>query len=123
MVVDGTDNAFVWAKKYNVKLAWGTDYLFNPLQNKNQNADILKLQKWFTPAEVLRIVTYNNGQLLALSGLRNPYPGKLGVVEVGALADLILVNGDPTQNLALVADPEKNFILIMKGGQIYKESQ
>jgi imidazolonepropionase-like amidohydrolase len=120
MVVEGTDNAFKWAKKHNVKLAWGTDFLFNPLQNKNQNAEILKLKAWFSPAEALRLVTYSNGQLLALSGPRNPYPGKLGVIEVGALADLLLVDGDPTQNLDIIADPDKNFRVIMKGGQIYK---
>jgi imidazolonepropionase-like amidohydrolase len=119
-VVDGTDNAYRWAKKYKAKLAWGTDFLFNPAQNKNQSADILKLKKWFTPAEVLKMVTHDNAQLLALSGLRNPYPGKLGVVEDGALADLLLVNGDPIANIDLIADPEKNLLVVMKDGQLYK---
>jgi imidazolonepropionase-like amidohydrolase len=50
-VVEGTDNAFKWARKYKVKLAWGTDFLFNPAQNRNQNADILKLKQWLKPAE------------------------------------------------------------------------
>ena len=65
-------------------------------------------------------MTHDNAQLLALSGLRNPYPGKLGVVEVDALADLLLVDGDPIANINLVADPEKNFLVIMKDGKIYK---
>jgi imidazolonepropionase-like amidohydrolase len=120
MVVQGTDNAFNWAKKYNVKLAWGTDFLFNPANNKNQNADILKLRQWMTPAEVLKLVTYDNAQLLALSGPRNPYPGKLGVVEEGALADLLLVDGDPVANIELIGDPTKNFLVIMKDGKVYK---
>lgn len=119
-VVDGTDNAYRWAKKYKVKLAWGTDFLFNPAQNKNQNADILKLRTWFTPAEILKMITHDNAQLLALSGPRNPYPGKLGVVEAGALADLLLVNGDPLANIDLLADPGKNFAVIMKDGQLVK---
>jgi imidazolonepropionase-like amidohydrolase len=119
-VVAGTDNAFQWAKKHNVKLAWGTDFLFNPAQNKNQNSDILKLKQWLTPAEALKLVTHDNAQLLALSGPRNPYPGKLGVVEADALADLLLVDGDPIANINLVADPEKNFLVIMKDGKIYK---
>ena len=104
-VVQGTDNAFKWAKKYRVKLAWGTDFLFNPAQNKNQNADILKLQSWFTPLQALKLVTHDNAQLLALSGPRNPYPGKLGVVAVEAFADLLLVDGDPIANFRLIADP------------------
>ncbi len=40
-------------KNHNVKLAWGTDFMFNPAQNKNQNTDILKLKTWLTPVEVL----------------------------------------------------------------------
>jgi len=68
----------------------------------------------------LKLVTHDNAQLLALSGPRNPYPGKLGVVEVDALADLLLVDGDPIANLELVANPDKNFLLIMKDGQIVK---
>jgi imidazolonepropionase-like amidohydrolase len=119
-VVDGTDNAYRWAKKYKVKLAWGTDFLFNAAQNRNQNSDMLKLKTWFTPAEILKMVTHDNAQLLALSGPRSPYPGKLGVVEVGALADLLLVNGDPLANIDLLADPGKNFAVIMKDGQLFK---
>jgi imidazolonepropionase-like amidohydrolase len=46
----------------------------------------------------------------------------LGVVEEGALADLILVNGNPVENLNLVADPEQNFVVIMKDGKIYKNT-
>jgi imidazolonepropionase-like amidohydrolase len=121
-VVQGTDNAFKWAKKYKVKLAWGTDFLFNPAQNKNQNSDILKLKTWFTPDQALKLVTHDNAQLLALSGPRNPYPGKLGVVEVNALADLLLVDGDPISNISLIGDPEKNFLVIMKDGKIYKNA-
>jgi imidazolonepropionase-like amidohydrolase len=120
-VVAGTDMAFKWAKQYKVKLAWGTDFLFNPAQNKNQNSDILKLKQWLTPAETLKLITHDNAQLLALSGPRNPYPGKLGVIEAGALADLLLVDGDPLINLDLLADPEKNLMLIVKDGKVYKD--
>jgi imidazolonepropionase-like amidohydrolase len=66
------------------------------------------------------MATGDNGQLLALSGLRSPYPGKLGVVEEGALADLLLVDGNPVENIDLVADPAKNFMVIMKDGKIFK---
>ena len=68
------------------------------------------------------MATSTNGELLALSGLRSPYDGKLGVVEVGALADLLLVDGDPIENIRLIEDPERNFRVIMKDGAIYKNS-
>ena len=57
-----------------------------------------------------------------MSGPRNPYPGKLGVVEEGALADLLLVDGDPVANIKLIEDPAKNFLVIMKDGVIYKNT-
>jgi imidazolonepropionase-like amidohydrolase len=76
--------------------------------------------RWYTPAEAIKMATADNGELMALCGYINPYPGRLGVVEEGALADLLLVDGNPLENIELVADPAKNFLLIMKAGIIYK---
>ena len=119
-ILEGNARLWPMAKKHGVKLAWGTDILFEPELNAQQNALILALRQWFTPAEILKMVTYDNAQLLALSGPRTPYEGKLGIVEEGALADLILVSGDPLAKLDLIADPGKNFAMIMKDGVIYK---
>ena len=66
------------------------------------------------------MATGTNGELLAMSGERNPYPGKLGVIEQGALADLLLVDGDPIADIKLIEDPAKNLVVIMKDGKIYK---
>lgn len=116
----GTDTAFALAKKYKIKTAWGTDKLFSLEAAGQQNADLVKMRRWYTPAEVLKMATADNAALLALSGPRAPVQGRLGVVEEGAIADLILVNGDPVANLDLVADPAKNFAVIMKDGRIVK---
>jgi imidazolonepropionase-like amidohydrolase len=118
----GTDRAYGLAKKYKVKIAFGVDSLFDPRSGARHGKQLAKLVRWFTPAEVLKMATSDNAALLALSGLRSPYPGKLGVVEEGALADLILVDGDPIANIKLVADPEKYFVVIMKDGKIRKNS-
>ena len=66
------------------------------------------------------MATSVNGELLQLSGPRNPYPGRLGVVEQGALADLLLVDGNPLADIALIADPHRNFVVIMKDGRVVK---
>ncbi len=117
----GTDNAYTLAKKYKIKTAWGTDCLFDAKLATRQGAQLAKLTRWYTPYEILKMATSTNAQLLALSGPRNPYPeGKLGVIEQGAYADLILVDGSPIKNIKLVEDPEKNFLIIMKDGVIYK---
>jgi imidazolonepropionase-like amidohydrolase len=119
-VGQGTENAYQLAKKYHVKTAWGTDILFSPTGGISQNRQLSKLTRWYSPAELLRMATGNNAQLLALSGPRNPYPGKLGVVEEGALADLLLVQGDPVANISLIETPDTSFVVIMKDGKIYK---
>ena len=77
-------------------------------------------ERWFTPYKALKMATYDNAQLLKLCGPRDPYPGKLGVIEEGALADLLLVNANPLEDLDLVADPDAYFAMIMKDGKIYK---
>lgn len=121
-VLDGQDKVWPLAKKLGVKLSWGTDFLFEPELNDEQNSYVLRLQKWFTNAEILKMITQDNGELLQLSGLRSPYPGKLGVVEEQALADLILVDGNPLKDLSLIANPDKKFLVIIKDGQIYKNT-
>lgn len=121
-VIEGQEKVWPLAKKHGVRLAWGTDFLFEPDLNELQNSFILRLQKWFTNAEIIKMLTQDNADLLQLAGLRSPYPGKLGVIEAGALADLLLVDGDPLTDLKLLTDPAKNFLLIIKDGQIYKNS-
>lgn len=121
-VVTGTDKVYDLAKQYKIKTAFGTDILFSKALAKQQGSMLAALKRWYTPAEALIMATSTNGELLQLSGLRNPYPGRLGVVEEGALADLLLVDGNPLEALDLVANPEKNFRVIMKDGQIYKNT-
>lgn len=118
-VIEGQERLWPLAKRLGVKLAWGTDFLFEPDLNAQQNAYILRLKPWFTPAEMLKMVTHDNAQLLALSGLRSPYQGVLGVVRKGALADLLLVDGDPIADIDLIGDA-RNFSVIMKDGRIHK---
>jgi imidazolonepropionase-like amidohydrolase len=121
-VFAGTDKTFAFAKKYGIKTAFGTDILFSPGLAPRHGELLTKLVRWYSPAEVLAMATGTNAQLLALSGKRNPYPGKLGVVEEGALADLLLVDGNPIENIKLIEDPAKNFVLIMKDGKIHKNT-
>lgn len=121
-VLEGMDRTYRMARMYKIKTAFGTDILFSPNLAPRHGAMFVSLVRWFKPAEVLRMGTSTNAELLQLSGKRNPYPGKLGVVEEGALADLLLVNGDPIDNLPLLADPANNLLVIMKDGTIYKNT-
>lgn len=119
-MVKGTDTAYALAKQYKIKTAFGTDTLFDARLAARQGAQLAKLTRWYSSAETLKMATADNGELLAMSGSRNPYPGKLGVVQEGALADLLLVKGDPLANIKLIEDPATNFVVIMKDGKLYK---
>jgi len=119
-VFAGTDKTIALAKKYELKTAWGTDILFSQRLAQRQGELLVKFTQWYTPAETLVMATGTNAELLAMSGKRNPYPGKLGVVEEGALADLLLVDGDPIADIKLLQDPAKNLLVIMKDGRIFK---
>jgi len=121
-VFAGTDHTYQLAIKYRLKTAFGTDVLFSSQLASQQGAILASLTRWYTPAQTLVMATSTNANLLALSGLRSPYKGRVGVVQEGALADLLLVDGDPLQNIALITDPEHNFKVIMKGGKIYKDT-
>ena len=116
----GTDSAYAFARRHGLKVAWGSDILFNRAATARQTLELSKMVRWYTPAEVLRMATSGNAELLGLSGLRSPYPGRLGVVEEGALADLLLVDGDPLSEIDLIDDPEQNFLVIMKDGVVHK---
>jgi imidazolonepropionase-like amidohydrolase len=121
-VTDATADLYSKAAQFGVKLGFGTDLLMNP-PSENQGAQLARLGTWFSPFEVLKIATSQNAELLELSGPRHPYrEGPLGVVAEGAYADLILVDGNPLEDLDLVANPDANFDLIMKNGVIYKNT-
>jgi imidazolonepropionase-like amidohydrolase len=117
-LVAGTDNAYELAIKHDVRVAFGTDTLFDARLATRQGTLLAKLTRWYSAAEVLQQATYRNAELLAMSGPRNPYPGRLGVVAEGAIADLILVDGNPVADISLITRPEENFRAIIKGGKL-----
>jgi imidazolonepropionase-like amidohydrolase len=119
-VIAGTDRTYKLARKHNIKTAFGTDILFSQKLAQKQSALLASLARWYSPAEILRMATSTNADLLQLSGKRNPYEGELGVVKEGALADLLLVDGNPLEGIALLAEPDTNLVVVMKDGAIAK---
>ncbi|MFE3838655.1 amidohydrolase family protein [Pseudogemmobacter sonorensis] len=119
MVAEGTVRAFELAQVHNVNWAFGTDVLYAGAES--QGRQLAKLARFMSPLDALYRATGAAGALLALSGLRAPYDGRLGVIAEGALADLLVVDGDPETDLSWLGDTD-NLRLIMKGGRIFKET-
>ena len=121
-VAEGTEKAYALAQKYGIRTGWGTDILFNPKNTATQGRQLAKLTRFYDPLTLLGHATGTNGELLALSGARSPYPGVLGRIAAGAWADLLVADGDPGVNLDFLADPERNLRLIMKDGKVHKNT-
>jgi len=117
----------VIAKNPDLKFVFGTD-LLGTVETIQATDDKMNLEyKWWVEAlgthRVLKAMTSTAGELMALSGEMNPYPaGPLGVVQKGAYADLLLVDGNPLEDVRILEDPDANFNIIMKDGVIYKNT-
>ena len=86
-----------------------------------QVSQVERLLKWYEPVEILRMATSTAGELFKMSGLRNPYTeGDLGVVKEGAYADLLVVDGNPLEDLKAVTNAD-NIMPIMKVGRVYRD--
>lgn len=111
------------AAKHGVKMAWGTDLLLEPQSAHRQSEMTARLGDYFSTFEALRMLTSQNAQLLSLAGERDTYRGAaLGVIAEGAWADVLLIDGNPLEDLTLLADPEKSLAVIVKDGIVYKNA-
>ncbi len=117
----GIDKMFTLCKKIGfTKIAFGSDIITDPETLARINDEFTYRAKWFTPVEILRQATANGGELLAMSGHNNLYPGKLGVIQEGALADILLINGNSLEDITILIRPDENIALIMKDGKIFE---
>ncbi len=123
--------------KHKVKVVFASDYVgeFADAERARRYEIWWRTQTFDNNFEVLKQLTSTAGELLALSGPRNPYKaGKLGVIEEGAYADILVVDGNPLKDITVIggttkwfdADPEwkpiQTLKVIMKDGKIYKNT-
>ena len=120
---DGIDQMFTLAKELGFEnIVFGTDVITSPSMIKRANEEFVLRTRWFDNAEILRQATSKSAELLDLSGPRNPYPGALGVIAEGAHADILLIDGNPLEDMSVMTEYEERFDLIMKGGEIFKDT-
>ena len=113
-----------YIRRYDLPLVFSTDAFGPPdqmaaLQLQEYGA---RLRAGFSSAEVAVQVTSGTAQLLALSGPRSPYRGTLGVVREGALADFLVVEGNPLEDVTVLERPDETLRLIVKGGAVVKNT-
>ena len=134
--MDGSKAFTEYVRKYRPRWSFGADVVFSTRDYFRKHIDF---EKHFAAQEfgnhyALKGLTSVPGELAALTGKHNPYPGKLGVIEEGAYADILLVDGNPLTDISAVGghpgwfnapsrgEDVKNIRLIMKDGKIHKNT-
>ena len=119
----GAKQMIEWARKHDILIVSGGD-MFGQNNAPMQALNLTILETvGFTPLEILKTATSNAATVLGWTGDMNPYKyGTLGVIEEGAYADVVLVEGNPLEDITLLEDYTNNFKLIMKDGQIWKNT-
>ncbi|MBQ7581532.1 MAG: hypothetical protein IJU25_01795 [Lachnospiraceae bacterium] len=109
--------------KYDLNIVYGTDSMGDPNEaEKRQLDDFRYFKKNYGSFRGLLSATGNAHELFKMSSYQNPYPrGKIGVLEKGSFAYILLVDGSPIEDLDVLAARE-NIMMIMKGGKIYKNT-
>ena len=117
-------------------VTFNTDLVFSAGEDLRRGIDFEKFQHgdFMGNFRALKNMTSNSGKLMAATGQLNPYPAPLGVIEEGAYADLLLVDGNPLEDLSVIGANAKWFDaparsqdlktmrIIMKDGKIYKNT-
>ncbi|MDO7252915.1 amidohydrolase family protein, partial [Helicobacter cappadocius] len=112
-----------YAAKNKCNYAFGTDILFSAFYASGQNYMLYLFSEVLGPLATLRVATSGNAKLMAMSGERNPYiQAPLGVIKPGAWADVVLVDGNPLKDFKLIYQYEDKFNLIIKDGDIIKNT-
>ena len=121
-VRDGADQMLRWVAEHGIETFAGADLWQDTLIALTPEDMVLR-KRWFKDLEILKQNTSYAGKWLAKSGTKNPYrEGPLGVIKEGAYADMLLVEGNPLDDVTVMADWKNNLRLIMKDGKIFKNT-
>jgi imidazolonepropionase-like amidohydrolase len=111
LVIEGAMKSLEICKRHAIPVAYGTD-LLGQLQVA-QSDEFLLRARVLSPADIIRSATTIGARVVRMEG-------KLGCLKAGAFADLLVVDGNPLKDLALLGDQGKHLSLIMKAGHLYK---
>jgi len=137
MFSNEAENLVSYIKKHRPKHVFGVDVVLSPTMLGRNTRDFEKyvFADWFGNHAALVAMTSTPGEMTLLTGRRNPYPdAQLGVIEEGAYADILIVDGNPLDDISVIgaqkkwfdAEPRDEGIetirVIMKDGVIYKNT-
>ena len=111
LVIDGGLKSLEICKRAGIKVGYGSD-LLGALQ-VDQSREFLLRREVLSPIEIIRQATLVGAEIVRMEG-------KLGVIEAGAFADLLVIDGDPIKNLEFLSGQGEHMLAIMKAGRFHK---
>ncbi len=117
VVLEGQEKLIDLIKKYDITTGFATDLIggMYPMLTR----EFTERAMYWTPAEVLVQATSESAEVIRMAGRLNRH-GNFGEIREGWVADILLINGEPLEDISVLRDPENNLALIMKGGEIVK---
>ena len=116
-VLAGQENLIRLIKKYGIKTGFGTDFIQGGYTMLTR--EFTERAEYWTPAEVLVQATSESAEIIRMIGKLNRW-GNFGEIREGWVADLLLINGEPLEDISVLRNPETGLALIMKQGEIVK---
>ena len=117
-VLAGQDNLMGYVKKYGLKTGFGTDLVFGMYDRLGM--EFTARRDYFTPAEILRQATSESAEIIRMVGKLDRYEN-FGEIREGWLADLLLFEGDPFEDISILEQPDESLAVIMKDGKFHKQ--
>lgn len=117
VVLKGQENLVRLIKKYDITTGFATDLISGmyPLLTR----EFTERAMYWTPAEVLAQATSESAKVIRMAGKLNRH-GNFGEIREGWVADILLIDGEPLEDISVLRDPDKNLVLIMKNGNIVR---
>ena len=113
----GQDNLMALIRKHNLKMGFGTDFVFGSYTRVGEEFSARK--RYFTPAEIMRQATSESAEIIRMAGKLIRYE-RFGEIREGWLADLVLIEGDPFNDISILENAADSLAVIMKAGRIVK---
>jgi len=117
-VLAGQDRLMGYVKKYGLKTGFGTDLVFGMYDRLGM--EFTARRDYFTPAEILRQATSESAEIIRMVGKLDRYEN-FGEIREGWLADLLLFEGDPFEDISILEQPDESLAVIMKDGKFHKQ--
>ena len=119
LVLEGQDNLIRLIRKHDITTGFGTDFVFGGYVLISE--EFVARAEYWTPAEVLRQATSESARVIRMAGKLNQH-GNFGEIREGWVADLLLLNGNPFEDISILKQPDESIAVVIKDGEVMKNT-